>query len=167
MHHLFRIWPLRVGLPELGCFVVAAIALSLAPLLGEEKGPIPPASKKEVDFKKDIQPLFREKCHKCHGPEKQQGGLRLDRRDDALNGGDSGPAFEVGKSESSLLIKYVAAVDPDVVMPPEGEKLSDEQIGLLRAWIDQGAKWPKDASSGGVRWTSHQTVNQEKEKPVD
>lgn len=67
--------------------------------------------------------------------------MRLDRKDDALNGGDSGPAFVVGKSGDSVLIKYVAAVDPDVVMPPEGDRLSDEAIGLLRAWIDQGAKW--------------------------
>jgi mono/diheme cytochrome c family protein len=111
--------------------------------IGVDPGAIPPAAKRAVDFVKDIQPLFQEKCHKCHGASRHEAGLRLDRRDDALNGGDSGPAFVAGKSGESLLIKYVAGVDPDVVMPPEGEKLSDEQIGLLRAWIDQGAKWPE------------------------
>jgi mono/diheme cytochrome c family protein len=105
---------------------------------------IPPAAKRDVDFLKDVQPLFKEHCYKCHGSSRQEAGLRLDRRDDALNGGDGGPVFVAGKSEDSKLIKYVAAVDPDVVMPPEGDKLTDEQIGLLRAWIDQGAKWPKD-----------------------
>lgn len=108
-----------------------------------DEGKIPPASKKAVEFAKDIQPLFKDKCYKCHGPARQESGLRLDRRDDALNGGDSGPAFVSGKSAESRLIKYVAGVDPDVVMPPEGDKLSDDEIGLLRAWIDQGAKWPE------------------------
>lgn len=123
------------------------IALSVALIQtggGAEIVAIPPAAKRDIDFIKDVQPLLREHCFKCHGSSRQEGGLRLDRRDDALNGGDGGPVFVAGKSEESKLIKYVAAVDPDVVMPPEGDKLSDEQIGLLRAWIDQGAKWPKD-----------------------
>ena len=105
---------------------------------------LPPATKKKVDFTTDVKPLLKMHCHRCHGASKQEGGLRLDRRDEALNGGDSGPAFVSGKSAESLLVKYVAGVDPDVLMPPEGDKLSDEQIGLLRGWIDQGAEWPKD-----------------------
>jgi mono/diheme cytochrome c family protein len=112
-------------------------------LRGMESGSIPPAAKRPVGFVKDIKPLLRDKCHKCHGSSRKEAGLRLDRRDDALNGGDSGAAFVAGKSQESLLIKYVAGVDPDVVMPPEGEKFTDEEIGLLRAWIDQGAKWPE------------------------
>lgn len=123
---------------------LAAIALLIGNAWGIESAVIPPAAKREVDFAKDVLPLFKEHCYKCHGSARQEAGLRLDRRDDALNGGDGGPIFVAGKSAESKLIKYVAAVDPDVVMPPEGEKLSDEQIGLLRAWIDQGAKWPKD-----------------------
>lgn len=127
-----------------GCVAVASLIglelLAGAELLAEPKT-IPPAAKRVVSFAKDIKPLFQESCHKCHGPSRQEAGLRLDRKDDALNGGDSGPAFVVGKSGDSLLIKYVAAIDPDVVMPPEGDRLSDDAIGLLRAWIDQGAKW--------------------------
>lgn len=124
-----------------GCGTVLAL---LAPPAANVTAAIPPAAKREVDFTKDVQPLFKDHCYKCHCSSRQEAGLRLDRRDDALNGGDGGPIFVAGKSEESKLIKYVAAVDPDVVMPPEGDKLSDEQIGLLRAWIDQGAKWPKD-----------------------
>jgi mono/diheme cytochrome c family protein len=123
---------------------IALSAVLIQTVCGTVMAAIPPAAKREVDFIKDVQPLFKEHCYKCHGSSRQEGGLRLDRRDDALNGGDGGPVFVTGKSEESKLIKYVAAVDPDVVMPPEGDKLSDEQIGLLRAWIDQGAKWPKD-----------------------
>ncbi len=124
--------------------IAGAASFVQSSALTAEPAAIPPAAKRAVDFVKDIQPLFREKCHACHGSSRHEAGLRLDRRDDALNGGDSGPAFVAGKSAESRLIRYVAGVDPDVVMPPEGEKLSDDQIGLLRAWIDQGAKWPKD-----------------------
>lgn len=131
-----RTWLLGV----LGC---AGVSLVL-PALGNEAGTILPSTRRAVDFTKEIRPLFREHCFKCHGPKRQEGGLRLDRRDDGLNGGDSGPLFVAGKSGESILIKYVAGVDPDVVMPPEGDKLSDEQIGLLRGWIDQGGTWPAD-----------------------
>jgi mono/diheme cytochrome c family protein len=127
-----------------GILGVAAVSL-LSPAFGADSGPIPPATKRNVDFAKDIRPLFRQHCYKCHGTTRQEAGLRLDRRDDGLNGGDSGPLFVVGKSSESILIKYVAGVDPDVVMPPEGDKLSDEQIGLLRGWIDQGGTWPPDS----------------------
>ncbi len=116
----------------------AAVAFSAEPTL-------PAATKKKVDFVREIKPLLVTHCHKCHGASKREGGLRLDRRDDALNGGDSGPAFVIGKSAESRIIKYVAGVDPDVLMPPEGDKLTDEQIGLLRGWIDQGADWPANA----------------------
>ena len=127
-------------------FFIAAVSLvccSERIVQGVDKDKLPPAAKRPVEFSKDILPLFKDHCHKCHGPARQEGGLRLDRRDDALNGGDSGPAFESGKSADSRLIQYVAGIDPDILMPPEGDKLSDEQIGLLRAWIDQGAKWPE------------------------
>ncbi|MSR60382.1 MAG: DUF1549 domain-containing protein [Planctomycetaceae bacterium] len=102
---------------------------------------LPPAATTQVDFADEIQPLFEKHCLRCHGEAKQLSGFRLDHEGDALRGGDAGPAFEVGKSADSLLIKYVAGLDPDVVMPPEGDKLSSDEIGLLRAWIDQGAKW--------------------------
>ena len=58
-----------------------------------------------------------------------------------LKGGDSGPAVLPGKSAESLLIALVQGVDPDNVMPRKGSRLTPEQIGLLRAWIDQGAPW--------------------------
>jgi mono/diheme cytochrome c family protein len=124
--------------------ISAGLVAGIALLASAEGGKVPPAAKRAVDFKKDIQPLLKDHCLKCHGASRKEAGLRLDRRDDALNGGDSGPIFVSGKSDESRLIQYVAGVDPDVVMPPEGEKLTDDQIGLLRAWIDQGAKWPEE-----------------------
>jgi hypothetical protein len=116
---------------------------------------LPPPAKIEVDFAKHIKPLFVKYCFRCHGPEKQQSGLRLDVPGDAIRGGDTGPAFEAGKSADSLLIKYVAGLDPELVMPPEGDKLSKDDVALLRAWIDQGAKWSGEAAGDGKVDTTH------------
>ncbi len=110
-----------------------------------------------VDFKRDIQPLFAEKCYSCHGTEKQKGGLRLDRGKDALQGGDSGKVILPGKAGESILIRNVSGVDPDNVMPPKGkgEPVTEKQLSLLRAWIDAGAAWPDDSlaeASTNVHW---------------
>lgn len=101
----------------------------------------------EVDFKRDIQPVFADKCYSCHGPEKQKGGLRLDRKKDALQGGDSGKVIVPGKAGESVIIRNVSGVDPDNVMPPKGkgEPVTEKQLALLRAWVDGGAVWPEDA----------------------
>ncbi|HEY2250192.1 MAG TPA: DUF1549 domain-containing protein, partial [Planctomycetaceae bacterium] len=116
---------------------------------------LPPPAKVEVDFNRDVRPLFAKYCFNCHGPDKQQAGLRLDVQGDAVRGGDSGPAFEAGKSSASLLIKYVAGLDPDVVMPPEGTKVSRDEVSLLRAWIDQGVKWSEDPAGSAKGNTTH------------
>ena len=103
----------------------------------------------EVDFKRDVQPVFAEKCYSCHGSEKQKGGLRLDRRKDALQGGDSGKVILPGKASESILIRNISGIDADNVMPPKGkgEPVSEKQVALLRAWIDAGAAWPEDLLS--------------------
>ncbi|KAF0177298.1 MAG: hypothetical protein FD161_2526 [Limisphaerales bacterium] len=112
-----------------------------------DKSKLPSAASRPVDFTKDIKPLFESKCYSCHGPDKQKGQLRLDRKADALKGGDShAPDIIPGKSADSPLIHFVAGLVPDMKMPPKGEPLSSGQIGLLRAWIDQGAQWPDDGS---------------------
>lgn len=109
---------------------------------------LPPPVDRPVDFVKDVQPLFAKTCLKCHGPDKQRGSLRLDVKSLAFKGGDiHSPAIIAGKSADSPLIQLVAGVDPDLKMPPEGDPLTAEQIGILRAWIDQGATWPDEASA--------------------
>jgi mono/diheme cytochrome c family protein len=114
-------------------------------------GLLPAPASHPVDFRRDIRPLFAERCHTCHGAEKQKGGLRLDRKTDALAGGDSGKVIIPGKSAESLLIKNVTGLDPDNIMPPKGkgEPLTKTEIGLLRAWIDAGAPWPDEALAAG------------------
>jgi ankyrin repeat protein len=99
---------------------------------------LPPAVDRKVDFEMDVQPLLAQKCHSCHGDEAQQSGLRLDRRQAALRGGDYGPVIIPGDSARSKLIHRVANGDGGLQMPPTGP-LSKEEIGILRAWIDQGA----------------------------
>ena len=104
---------------------------------------LPPAStKKDVTYAKDIKPLFEKSCFKCHGPDKQKGKLRLDSLEAVKKGGEDGEVIVAGKSEKSTLVHAIAALDPDMTMPPEGkgDPLTKEQIGLVRAWIDQGAK---------------------------
>jgi mono/diheme cytochrome c family protein len=100
-----------------------------------------------VDFDRDVKPIFAKHCAACHGAGKQKGGLRLDRRADALTGGDSGAAIAPGKPADSPLLKRVTSADPAERMPPKGDPLSPAQVATLRAWIEQGAKWPDDGSS--------------------
>ena len=114
---------------------------------------LPSVAQVTVDFARDIQPLLAKRCYECHGASKQKNGLRLDRKAEAFKGGESGPAFVPGKSRESRLIHNVAGLNPDTVMPQKGERLSAEQIGLLRAWIDQGAVWPDtDPASNKTHW---------------
>jgi hypothetical protein len=101
----------------------------------------PPSDKKGLTFEKDIQPMFEKSCIRCHGPEKQKGKLRLDTLAAVLKGGEDGKILEPGKSEKSQIVINVARLDDDTAMPPKGGKpLTKEQVGLIRAWIDQGAK---------------------------
>src|SRR5262245_41017130 len=73
----------------------------------------PPPATGKVNFDTDIKPILTAHCIKCHGPEKQKGGLRLDTRKDALEGGNSGAVIVSGKSAESRLIHLAAGVDPD------------------------------------------------------
>ncbi|HUR47760.1 MAG TPA: PSD1 and planctomycete cytochrome C domain-containing protein [Candidatus Saccharimonadales bacterium] len=103
----------------------------------------------------DVQPILREHCLKCHGPEKQKGGLRLDIKTKALEGGDSGKAIVPGKGEESLLIKLISGLDHDKVMPPKGGRLSEAQIKILQNWIDAGAIWPESTNQTEHASRSH------------
>jgi hypothetical protein len=108
---------------------------------------LPPATMRPVDFARDIQPILESRCLKCHGPEKQKGGWRVDLKEVAMTGGDEhAPNIIPGKSAESPVIHFVAGLDEDTKMPSKGDPLSAEQIGLLRAWIDQGAVWPESAN---------------------
>ena len=109
---------------------------------------LPPAATRPVEFTKDVQPIFEASCWNCHGAKKSESGFRLDQPAAALLGGDHGAVILPGRSAESLLIQAVAGVHDEVRMPKKGEKLTAEQVGVLRAWIDQGAKMPEKIASG-------------------
>lgn len=98
------------------------------------------------DFQRDVQPIFAEHCTQCHGVDASQrkSGLRLDERDGALKGGESGIAAIVpGRPEQSELFRRITTTDADVVMPPRqhNKPLSTKHIETLRQWIADGAKY--------------------------
>jgi mono/diheme cytochrome c family protein len=122
-----------------------ALFVSTAAVCWFSSAVVSAAAQSKVDFAHDIQPIFIKRCYECHGPDKQKSDLRLDRRADALKGGKSGkPLLISGKSAESELIVRVTSQDPDEVMPAKGERLTSEQLDLLRAWIDQGGLWPDE-----------------------
>ncbi len=130
-------------------FLIALLLAATLSATGSAADPpsLPPAASREIDFVRDIQPIFRSRCQACHDGAKQRGGLRLDLKTAALKGGENFvPAIIPGKSADSPIVRFVAGLEEGMLMPPEGERLSPEQIGLLRAWIDQGAKWPDEAA---------------------
>src|SRR5205807_2263118 len=91
-------------------------------------------------FEKHIRPLLVEKCLSCHGPEKPKSGLRLDTRENVLQGGDGGAVVVSGKPKESRLIEAVRQAG-ELKMPPNG-KLTDREIAALEAWITAGLPWP-------------------------
>jgi hypothetical protein len=93
-------------------------------------------------FEKQVRPVLAQSCHKCHGEFKQEGGLRLDSRAAAIQGGDSGAVIVPGKPDESALVEAIRYAG-DLKMPPKA-KLADEQIAALTEWVQRGAPWPAD-----------------------
>ncbi len=131
--------------------VATALALTLAARADDTNSTatansLPPASTKaSLTFTNDIKPIFDVACLKCHDSSKpRQGGkLSLNTLDSTLKGGRDGKVITVGDSAHSDLVLSIAHVgDPDSFMPrgKNAKKLTDDQIGIIRAWIDQGAK---------------------------
>jgi len=126
--------------------LAAAFSFTLAAVADD--GTLPPASdKKDVTYATDIKPIFDAACIKCHNSsdttKKPKAGVGLDTLEAALKGGKHGKFITVGDSAKSDIVLAVAHVgDPDSFMPKgrDAKPLTADQIGLIRAWIDQGAK---------------------------
>ncbi|MCX6623908.1 MAG: DUF1549 domain-containing protein, partial [Acidobacteria bacterium] len=110
-------------------------------------GPLPPAADRKVNFQTDVEPILRQRCYACHGVRQQTSGLKLDNRDSALKGGNSGPVIKPGDSATSQLILRVAGAKDFMRMPPGGAPLTPAQVGILRAWIDQGVGYPQQSGA--------------------
>ena len=121
--------------------LVASAGLAQGDLTVEQKAKLPSPVEHKVSFAREISPLLEQSCTKCHGKGKAKGGFSIETREKLLTGGDSGVAVVIGKSADSYLVELVSGIDPDNVMPQKGSRLTPEQVGLVRAWIDQGLPW--------------------------
>lgn len=123
------------------CSSIAAATLSLGAASVSAQSPLT-AQSPTVDFRRDVQPILAGRCYACHGPDEHEAGLRFDDQETVYGELDSGEvAIVPGEPELSALLYRVAAEDEFSRMPPEGEPLSDDEIAVLTAWIEQGAAW--------------------------
>src|SRR5262245_14048833 len=121
---------------ELACW--ALLTVPVWALAGESQ---------RVDYARDVQPILTGACIKCHGEQKQQGGLRFDRPS-GITRADSGSKTVVpGRAAESELVRRIESADASVRMPLDVAPLRPEQVQILRAWIDQGATWPAAADT--------------------
>lgn len=135
-----------------GILLLVSVGFGLAPA---NSGPEKKAEKSEAFqaltteqsafFESRIRPIFVSHCYKCHSVEqgKSKGGLLLDSREGWMKGGDGGPVVTPGQPENSRLIKAIGYGDPDLQMPPKGEKLSATQVADLTTWVKMGAPDPR------------------------
>jgi WD40 repeat protein len=95
------------------------------------------ASPEKPNFEDDLIPLFEESCNSCHNPDKAKGGLDLTSMNGILAGGSSGEVALPGESSNSLLYLLAARLK-EPHMPPNGGKIADSKLALIKLWIDQG-----------------------------
>jgi hypothetical protein len=140
---------LAVGL----LFILVNFSLLRGDDLQVDPDKLPPPAAGTMDFARDIKPILERSCLRCHSDPRivrnqapNKGGLNLESREAALQGGATGVVIIPGKSATSPLIHLVSGFpvgDVRAMPPREGARLSKEEIGKLRAWIDQGAVWAK------------------------
>jgi WD40 repeat protein len=138
--------------------IMLALALALAPAGGPLESQDPkglPVEKVElgrpVDFAQDIQPIFKTSCLACHNAKDADGDLILETPLQMFKGGESGPAILSGKADESLLFKAAAQRAKPFMPPPKNKigakPLTPRELGLLKLWIDQGAKGSASAAA--------------------
>src|SRR4051794_28052774 len=122
-----RVWTLVSKTPSgmMRVMKTRALLVLLAGILSAHAG-----ADEDAHFLNKVRPLLDSRCISCHGPDKVKAGLRLDSREAALKGGDSGPALVPGKPKESLLLQAVTHAKPDLEMPPK-EKLTASDVAVL------------------------------------
>jgi hypothetical protein len=131
------------------------VTLLIAILLAASFSRAAELSRSQIEFfENKIRPVLANNCYKCHSQnaEKVKGGLRLDTREAVLAGGNTGPAVVPGNPDKSLLIQAVRYTNPDLQMPPKGEKLTEAQVADLVAWVKMGAPDPRVATIAQKNW---------------
>jgi uncharacterized membrane protein len=133
-------------LPTKSLVAVALLAVGIVSIPADVSKLPPAASKTGVTFAKDIKPIFEASCTKCHGEEKPKAGLKLTSLEATLKGSREHKVVEPGvAAKSSLLLSVAQIGEDDTWMPPKDNKakiapLTKEQVALIRAWVEQGAK---------------------------
>ena len=128
--------------------LTATIGLAISATAQDAAATMPPASTKQgVTYATDIKAILDASCAKCHSGDKPKARLKLDTLEGAIKGSKDGPILKAGDSANSFVVKSISHLtgDHDAWMPPLNNKagikpLTADQIGLIRAWIDQGAK---------------------------
>ena len=126
---------------RLSCLVLAAFGTVATASSAATVPELPPPVDRAVEFDRDVEPILHTRCYACHGPSVQTNGLRFDRHEAVLAGGYSGPAIKPNDSAGSPLIHRIASTKEGYRMPPAGPVLTPQEVGILRAWIDQGVRW--------------------------
>src|SRR6476660_5373052 len=110
----------------------------------------------EADFEKEILPVFRRNCLACHSATEAQGDLVLESPQTILKGGSEGPAVVAGKSGYSRLLKLATKQKEPFMPPPDNDvkakPLTSQELGLIKLWIDQGAKGEVKGTGGPITW---------------
>ena len=126
----------------IGGLILSAVFAAGILVGGEGFGPASPArvdqkADQQVDFKRHVKPIFEVRCIKCHGADKPQAELRLDSEAAVLRGSISGRVIVPGKGAESLLVKRLSGFNGVPLMPLGSDPLTQKQIDIIRAWIDQ------------------------------
>ena len=99
--------------------------------------------KQEAELNVQVRAIFAHNCYKCHGAEKVKGELRLDRKNMAFKGGESGPVIIPGNARESEIFRRITLPSSHKDrMPSKGKKLSENDIAVINFWIQKGAPWP-------------------------
>jgi mono/diheme cytochrome c family protein len=142
------------------------LPLAVFALLGSAASVQPPAVSPQAAefFESRVRPVLAEHCFTCHGPKRQQAGLRLESRAALVKGSDSGPVLTAGDPEKSLLVQAIR-YPGEIKMPPKG-KLPPEAVEALTAWVKMGVPWPESAAAI-VTTTGPPSVAEARCRPVD
>ncbi|MEX2015149.1 MAG: PSD1 and planctomycete cytochrome C domain-containing protein [Candidatus Hydrogenedentales bacterium] len=116
-----------------GMLAVFSAGVSAEPMTDEER----------ERFERDVRPILAANCFECHGPKKQESGMRLDHIEFILTGGSRGPAIDLERPEQSRILEAISYTNPALQMPPPGQ-LTEEARAVLFEWIAEGAPWPDE-----------------------
>ena len=127
---------------------LAPLWLLLAGLSSTRLAGAEPPAAEAPDFATVVAPLLARRCGACHGPVTSESGWRIDERERALAGGDSGlPGIVAGKPEASELVRRVTTDDAEARMPADADPLPAEERSILSSWVAAGAPWPDDVAT--------------------